>query len=239
MKQKIVNFKPDRGTVEAAVLGAAAILASAAMNLIPGLRLQILLRDFLQIGIIGLLLPALILRRDETAGEAGIRFRYAWLLIPLSFLLAAFTFYQITGDLSMIKLLFTAGMAGPAVYVMAANVFEVLFYFVYIRYYMEKAFGIIPAILIAAAFYSFHHAGFQPEFLKLFIVGAVYISIFRIANSWLICFPLWFAGGLGDVFFNSEVVQADSLSAWRSIIPVIFIITALVIALRRRPERDL
>ena len=29
----------------------------------------------------------------------------------------------------------------------------------------------MPAIILAALFYSFHHAGFQPEFVSLFFVG--------------------------------------------------------------------
>ncbi|MEW6406140.1 MAG: hypothetical protein AB1649_30515, partial [Chloroflexota bacterium] len=55
-------------------------------------------------------------------------------------------------------------------------------------------------IVLAAGFYSFHHAGFQPEFVKLFFVGLMYMSVFRTTRSLLILYPLfWGVGACWDV----------------------------------------
>jgi hypothetical protein len=50
---------------------------------------------------------------------------------------------------------------------------------------------VIPGVVIAAAFFSLHHAGFQPEYIQLFIAGLVFITIIRVASHWLIAFPFW------------------------------------------------
>ena len=58
------------------------------------------------------------------------------------------------------------------------------FIYGYLRMSFEKAFGIIPAVLLTAAFYSLHHAGFQPEFVHLFFVGIMYCSVKHRLNSY-------------------------------------------------------
>lgn len=92
-----------------------------------------------------------------------------------------------------------------ALYIITAGVFEMTFIYGFLRMNFEKAFGIIPAIILTSLFYSFHHAGFQPEFLHLFLVGLMYCSIFYITHSILIIFPLfWGVGALWDVIISSE-----------------------------------
>ena len=73
-----------------------------------------------------------------------------------------------------------------ATYILVAGIFEMTFIYGYLRASFEKAFGIIPAILLTSAFYSFHHAGFQPEFLHLFLVGLMYCSVYYITQNLLI-----------------------------------------------------
>ena len=92
-----------------------------------------------------------------------------------------------------------------AAYILTAGIFEMTFIYGFLRMNFEKAFGIIPAILLTSAFYSFHHAGFQPEFLHLFLVGLMYCSVFYISRNMLIIFPFfWAVGALWDVIISSE-----------------------------------
>ena len=66
-------------------------------------------------------------------------------------------------------------------------------------------FGIVPAIILTSGFYSLHHAGFQPEFLHLFLVGLMYCGVFYITQNMLIIFPFfWGVGALWDVLVSSE-----------------------------------
>ena len=92
-----------------------------------------------------------------------------------------------------------------ATYILVAGIFEMTFIYGYLRASLEKAFGIIPAIVLTSAFYSFHHAGFQPEFLHLFFVGLMYCSVYYITQNLLIIFPFfWGVGALWDVIVSSE-----------------------------------
>ena len=92
-----------------------------------------------------------------------------------------------------------------ASYILVAGIFEMTFIYGFLRMSFEKAFGIIPAILLTSAFYSLHHAGFQPEFIHLFLVGLMYCSVFYITKNMLIIFPFfWGVGALWDVLVSSE-----------------------------------
>ncbi len=126
------------------------------------------------------------------------------LSLLLNFLLAAgllamFLKDEMPANLLEIKNLYAA------TYILVAGIFEMTFIYGYLRTSFEKAFGIIPAILLTAAFYSFHHAGFQPEFLHLFFVGLMYCSVYYITQNLLIIFPFfWGVGALWDVIVSSE-----------------------------------
>ena len=79
------------------------------------------------------------------------------------------------------------------------------FIYGFLRMSFEKSFGIIPSILLTSVFYSLHHAGFQPEFLHLFLVGLMYCGVFYITKNMLIIFPFfWGVGALWDVLVSSE-----------------------------------
>jgi len=92
-----------------------------------------------------------------------------------------------------------------AAYILVAGIFEMLFIYGFLRMEIEKAFGIVPAIVLTAVLYSFHHAGFQPEFLHLFWVGIMYVSVFYITHSLWIIFPFfWGVGALWDVIVDSS-----------------------------------
>ena len=100
---------------------------------------------------------------------------------------------------------------------------------------MEKAFGIIPAIILTSAFYSLHHAGFQPEFVHLFLVGLMYCSIFYITRNMLIIFPFfWGVGALWDVLVSSEAGDEIKNPVSFVIALVILSATALWIFYRKR-----
>lgn len=89
-------------------------------------------------------------------------------------------------------------------YIVAAGIFEMLFIYGYLRSEFARAFGIIPSIILTAIFYSFHHAGFQPEFFHLFCVGIMYAVTVSITGNLFIIFPFfWGVGALWDVLVSS------------------------------------
>ncbi|MFZ5933083.1 MAG: type II CAAX prenyl endopeptidase Rce1 family protein [Patescibacteria group bacterium] len=117
------------------------------------------------------------------------------------------------------------------IYIMVTGIFEVIVFYSFLRTVFEKSFGIIPAIILTALFYSFHHIGFQPEFLKLFFVGIIYAVVFRGANSALLIYPFfWGVGASYDVLIQSNVVGAIVYPEIRSIILIAGLIVIFSIA---------
>ena len=102
-----------------------------------------------------------------------------------------------------------------------------VFIYGFLRYELERAFGILPAILITAVFYSLHHAGFQPEFTKLFFVGVMYVTVFCFTHNIFSIFPFfWGVGAVWDVLVNS--VAGDQIRNETSFIIAILMLIAMI-----------
>jgi len=107
--------------------------------------------------------------------------------------------------------------------ILCAGVFEVIFFYGFQRTLFERAFGTVPAIILAALFYSFHHIGFQPEFLQLFFVGVMYAAVYRAGNSVLLIYPFfWGIGASYNVLIQSKKVSSIMYPAIRALyLPVL------------------
>jgi membrane protease YdiL (CAAX protease family) len=91
---------------------------------------------------------------------------------------------------------------------MLALCFELVFFYAFLRTLFERAFGVVPAVILSALFYAFHHMGFQPEYGKLIFVGLLYAIPYRIGNSALLIFPFFLGvGGIYDVLIQSQKVS--------------------------------
>ena len=80
----------------------------------------------------------------------------------------------------------------------ALGLFFAIFFQCWAQMRFEKAFGAIPAILIASALFSLHHIGysgyneFVPQAVGLFVAGLIPAAIFRITKNILIIWPFFF-----------------------------------------------
>lgn len=238
-KSKWFAFQPDSKTLIVTLLGLAAVGLSFLMTRLPHtFAVSLVFRNLLQVAVIGLIIPVLLMAKWESFKDAGLRFDKPVKYLSVSLLLAVLTAFSILKDDWSPLLKLTASQFPTALYVMVTNIYEVLFFFVFMRFYYEKAFGIVPAIILAALFYSFHHAGFQPEFIKLIIIGIAFISIFRIANHWLICFPMWWAGGVLDVLIGSESVAEIRYGGMTALIILAVIVAMLIWKYPRRGRKS-
>ncbi len=167
-----------------------------------------LLRDVVMIFGLGIVFVSVYVDKKgkETLKDIGFSKKKLRLSIVLDILLAAGLLAMFIKDgIPEGTVLLQKENLYAAVYILTAGLFEMLFIYGFLRMSFEKAFGIIPAILLTSAFYSFHHAGFQPEFLHLFLVGLMYCSVFYITRNMLIIFPFfWGVGALWDVIISSE-----------------------------------
>ena len=207
---KFFRFNFTKETAVAFGAGAVMIFLSLIMLFFGGdsildKAMSFILRDLLMIFGLGIVFVSLYVRKKEDGLKAiGFTGRKKALSLVLNFLFAAGLLAMFLKDEKPTGILEIKNLYAAA-YILVAGIFEMTFIYGYLRACFEKAFGIIPAVLITAAFYSFHHVGFQPEFLPLFFVGLMYCSVYYITQNLLIIFPFfWGVGALWDVIVSSE-----------------------------------
>lgn len=204
-----INFTRDSGV--ALIAGAGMIILSLLMLPFSGSSVldtvvSFLFRDVCMIFGLGVVFVSLFLeKRDEqTKADLGFSKRRIKLSLVLDIifaagLLAMFLKEKLPGNILSLSNLYAA------TYIVVAGIFEMTFIYGFLRMSFEKAFGIIPAIILTSVFYSLHHAGFQPEFLHLFFVGFMYCAVYYITQNLLVIFPFfWGVGALWDVIVSSE-----------------------------------
>jgi membrane protease YdiL (CAAX protease family) len=137
--------------------------------------------------------------------DFGLSTRRWYVYLPINILLGILLLFLFLEDYPDAKIVFDSNAIAKIGYIMIAGVFEAIVFYAFLRKIFEDAFGIIPAILLASIAYSFHHAGFQPEFLKLIFVGILFAIVFRVGNSALLIYPFfWGVGACFDVLIMSK-----------------------------------
>lgn len=206
MKNKLFRFQWSKDTSIALGSGVAVLLLSLAMNLFPDSPvMSILLRDVLMIFLLGFCFPLYFtcIKRGEKLAVLGIHREKLALSLVLNVVFAcALLAMFLKGNTQTLS--FTRNTLFAVFYIFAAGIFEMVFLYGFLRAQFERAFGTIPAIVLTAVFYSLHHAGFQPEFGKLFLVGILYVSVFYLTRNLFVIFPFfWGIGAVWDVLVNS------------------------------------
>jgi membrane protease YdiL (CAAX protease family) len=227
MKNRFINifkiqFIVTKDTIIAFLLGSL-VIATSALLLLFGFDTKsermcfYVLRDFFMIFVLGFAVPLyyILIVKKERLSLIGITRRKWFINIVIGLILAVLLAFQFINESgTKVQIVFSnAKVLGPIVYLMlVAGVFEIIFFYGFMRQMFEEAFGIIPGILLTALFYSFHHVGFQPEFLKLFWVGIIMASLFRLTNSALIIYPFfWGVGACWDVLVQSQVKGIENI----------------------------
>jgi membrane protease YdiL (CAAX protease family) len=241
------RWNPGRDTLFAFCLGLAVIGASVLLLLFNGFG-QIehvigffIVRDLFQMLILGIALPLwyILVIKKQTVSDYGVTMKN-WkrnLIINVILTIGLFFVFLKDGAPAMERVFADPNVIGPMFWLLFGGIFEVFFFYSFIRTVFERAFGVLPSILITAVLYSFHHAGFQPEFGKLILVGVLMASLFRLGGSFLIIFPFfWWLGAGWDVLVNSQTAAANLyVFIWpRLIIDVLVLAGILFVFYRRR-----
>lgn len=244
---KLFTWQPSRETLVAAIAGFVVIALSAAM--LPTRHcpwVSIVIRDIGQIFLVGILFPLIyILRSDNRFADFGFTLKKWYIFLPINLVLGAllllmfFSKSPIPADFHV-----TSAVVWKAAFVIVVVFFELIFFYGFLRTLFEKAFGIVPGIILAALFYSFHHIGFQPEYGKLIFVGLLYALVYRLGNSALLLYPFFMGvGGTYDVLIQSEAVSPIHYPEIRTVYLFILILAAVLwtwkktvtsVALRKR-----
>ena len=241
---KFFRFNFTKETAVAFYAGAGMIFLSLLMLLFGGdsffdKAMSFVLRDLFMIFGLGVVFVSLYVGKKEEGLKAiGFTGRKTVLSLVLDFVFAAGLLAMFLKDEKPEGILEVKNLYAAA-YILVAGIFEMTFIYGYLRASFENAFGIIPAIILTSAFYSFHHAGFQPEFLHLFLVGLMYCAVYYITQNLLIIFPFfWGVGALWDVIVSSEA--GDEIKNLESFIIalVILALSAIWIFIIKRRKRD-
>lgn len=234
----LFHWRPDRTTLVAAVAGLVVVGLSVAMlPLAPWPWASIVVRDIGQIFLVGILFPLLFVQRSgDSFTDFGFSLRKWPLFLAINLVLAVLLFYQMHRVAPPPEnFRWDAAMSWKAAYVLLAVTFECIFFYGFLRTLFERAFGAVAGIVLAALFYSFHHAGFQPEFAMLFFVGLMYATVFRLGNSVLLIYPFFLGiGGVYDVLIKSQVVSSIQYPEARTLCLVALMAAAILWTWRTR-----
>jgi membrane protease YdiL (CAAX protease family) len=238
MRHTLFRWRPDSDTLMAFAAGIAVVVLSLAMLPLDARGwASIAVRDLGQVYLVGFLLPLLhIRRRGGDFADFGFSLRRWPLFLAINLVLAVGLFFLMRrGTPPPADFRWTADLAWKAAYVLLAVTFECLFFYGFLRTLFERAFGAVVGVVLAAAFYAFHHAGFQPEFAKLFFVGVLYATVFRLGNSALLIWPFFIGvGGVYDVLVSSKVVGPIEQPEVRTIALAVLMLAAVIAAASSR-----
>lgn len=206
MKNKWLHFDIDKETIFALVCGLIMVLLSIAMALFNSEIGNIILRDIFMILLLGFFTPFYFILIIKKKNLLVLGIHKNKLIVSLTINAAAgISLLAMFISKNTEHISFNINSFYAITYILAAGIFEMIFIYGFLRYEFERAFGILPAILITAIFYSLHHAGFQPEFTKLFFVGMMYVTVFYFTHNIFSIFPFfWGVGAIWDVLVNSE-----------------------------------
>lgn len=225
------RFRPSRETLVPLILGFMTWALSFLMReATKPIWISIFVRDIGMIYMIGIILPLYYIQRSNYEfWEFGLTFKKWYIFLPLNLLLGLILLYILMSENPETGFYLHRSTLAKVGYIMTAGVFEVIFFYSFQRTLFERAFGIIPGIVLASIFYSFHNVGFQPEYGKLFLVGLMYATLFRLGNSILVIYPFfWGVGACFDVLIQSQAVSPIFYPEIRSLYLVVLILIAII-----------
>ena len=201
------RWQPTRDTWAAVGAGMLAFLFSATLLLVdPASTTAKLVHNGLIYVVCGTVLPwgyVLLVERSTPAALGWTRERRVASLVLSLVMAGLFTpMLFMEGDLGAVGW----GNVAKASFVLtgAGGLFELFLYYGFIYLRLEKAFGVIPAILLTSALYVLWHTGTQlpmePDLIagiwKLFWVGVMSLSLFSLTRNLLIIWPFFHATGV-------------------------------------------
>lgn len=242
-----IRYRPNKETWLAIGVGLLVIGLSFSLNLFPGgsvgskIYTTLILTVGIRIGL-GFYFPLRyeLLKKGESWSFFGVTKDHWVISLILNLIFGAFLlgmFLSESGEVGT-QILWQKDTAISIIYILLAGVFEMIFIYGFLRKTFERAFGVIPSLILTAIFYSFYHAGFQPEFSKLFFVGLLYSSTFKLTENVLILFPFfWGVGATWDVLVNFGATElANSWVLGESILSAALMVGIVLWVNRRRKK---
>lgn len=143
--------------------------------------------------IFGVALPLfwMVIIRKRPISELGITAKW-W--IPSIILQVIFATIQYFQTLHKVNLPDFKEYAPLIILALSIGFFEAFFWRGWVLLRLEKAFGIIPAIIAGSLLYSAYHIGYGMDFSEmrfLFFIGIMFAIVFRLTKNILILWPFF------------------------------------------------
>jgi hypothetical protein len=204
-----LRWQPGRDTVTALVTAVAMVpvyyLGVHGRGNLVGVAGFVILGN----GILNVLFPAyylLVYRREEPA-ELGLTHERLWLALGLSAVCSALFWPRLATEMQ----LHPSADLVPHLLFNGLSLWGPLFVFGWLQLRLERAFGILPGVVIAAVCFGAFHLGTFPVtgVGSLILVGLFYAVLFRIPKNLLAVWPLaWTAGN------SIGTLRVGLLSGW-------------------------
>jgi hypothetical protein len=235
MIDSLFHLSLGEGTLVGFSAGILCVLLSYLLIIFRKKRIaRFFFRDMITIVGLGVILPVLWVKANGLSfNEFGLPGEN-WLWATFANMILAFslaTIFYFEAKKKGQRPVFS-GKYGTIFYLTIGVLFETLFFYSFLRQLFEQTFGIIPALLLTSVFYSLHHIGLEEqmkgttpaqELRKLFFVGLLYSTTFRIFNSALAIFPFFIGVGvISDLIVEK---QSEPLS-WKIALLSFFLMIA-------------
>ncbi len=158
------EFSPNKDTYIAIILGLLSIAFSLLMIFFPTNFGHWIFRIIFQISIVGIVIPLYLMSKNGKLKEAGLRFNKPFIYILISIGIAGLLLFQFWAENNLLFSQLSKQSIEPAFYIIVANIYEVIFFVIFLRYSFEKVFGIIPAIILSLCFIAYITLDFNPNF---------------------------------------------------------------------------
>jgi membrane protease YdiL (CAAX protease family) len=177
-------------------------------------------------GVLNVLFPAyyLLVIRREKPEQLGITTRRLWLAVLLSALCSLFAWKGLQREL--------AAHAGvdllPQLIFNGLILWEPFFVFGWLQLRFERAFGILPGIVLAAASFGAYHLGTYPlsGVAGLVLFGLVFAILFRTTKNLLVLWPATWA-----VVSSIGTLQGNMQFGWDQVAIYAVILLVQIVAI--------
>jgi membrane protease YdiL (CAAX protease family) len=141
-----------------------------------------------------------VFAQHRPLSDLGITARYLIPSLALSLLLGWDTY---ANTLAPMNVSWTRAEVPLIAMALAVGLFEAIFFRGWLQMRFERAFGLVPGLIIAALCYSLYHIGYGMtgrEMLFLFGLGLTFGAFFRLTKSVFVLWPLYTP--VGSIFTN-------------------------------------
>jgi membrane protease YdiL (CAAX protease family) len=200
-----VHWKPKRDTLVAVfsyILVVSALYTAFQIFTINRVAANFITFGPIALAGLGVALPVLytVLIRKRSLNDLGITTKQILPSLALSLLLGWDTY---TNTLAPMNVNWTRNQVPLIVMAIAVGLFEAVFFRGWLQMRFEKAFGLVPGLILGAFCYSIYHVGYgmnSEEMLFLFGLGLTFGAFFRLTKNIFILWP--FYTPIGSIYTN-------------------------------------